>query len=352
MGMPDPSSPEFSRSRELPSDSSAIEAAPHGLPPTPWQIREQVERLAAHPTFSRSPSSLKLLRFFGANILATGGRPVSQRVVADVLLGLSDEFRPTENPLVRMQVVRLRKKLIDYYAGDGAADRVLVSLPKGRYCLVADWNPGLRSAGVEAEPAAGESPPDSLAARERAEFEAGIDATPGRPPAGSGAGRPVVLIAELADGGLGPDFQALAQVTATLLVPNLLGNDRFWAIGPLSRWRAGLDGLAHPHGLQPEAACGRYHADYVLVGQLAREGTAVAATLQLVPRSGGDPVWTTWCSEDLTALPADSSMAQTPVIPSAGHAFGARVAAVGEILAGRIAVLLREAFQAVAKPLR
>lgn len=349
--MPEPSS----------SAASSLEKGAHGLPPSPWQIREQVERLAAHPTFSRSPASLKLLRFFGANILTAGGRPVSQRVVADVLLGLSDEFRPTENPLVRMQVVRLRKKLIDYYAGDGVGDRVLVSLPKGRYCLVADWNSEPRSAnsiakhgdsegrlptvGEHGSAAAGASPSSG---GERTNFGGEISSAD----QASRTARPVVLIAELADGGLGSDLQALPQVTATLLVPNLLGNDRLWAIGPLSRWRARLDGLADPDGLHTEAACGRYHADYVLVGQLVREATAVAATLQLVPRSGGDPVWTTWCSEDLTALPADPALAQASTAELDGQAFGPRVAAIGEILAGRIAVLLREAFQAVARPSR
>lgn len=322
----------------------------HRLPPNPWQIRDQVDRLAAHPTFSRSPASLKLLRFLGDSIVTTGGKPVSQRVVADALLGLSEGFRPTENPLVRMQVVRLRKKLHDYYSGDGANDPVVVSLPRGRYSLEASWSEPARLPVDPTQAAGGSLPDGETTAFLEGDVRAAIEME-GEPPPGVSLGSPpacrhswpVVLIAELADGGLGEDLQSLPLAAATVLVPKLLGSGQFWAIGPLSRQRALLEGV------EPEAFCDRYHADYVLDGQLALEANAVAVTLRLLQRSSDEAVWATWCREDLTALPVNGSGGHSPggsaAVCTPGSLPGARVDAVAEILAGRIAVVVREVFQ-------
>jgi hypothetical protein len=310
------------------AEHAPVELVRHVVPPPPRQVREQIDRLAAHPIFARSAASLKLLRFFASTMLSAGGKPVSQRVVADVLLGLTEEFRPTENPLVRMQVGRLRKKLQEYYAGEGARDPIVVSLPKGRYCLAAEWR---AAAEPDLDPlhatgsAASHSAIGSLAD--------GID--PGaanRPPA-----RPVVLISELDGPGLGPDFELLPECTTTLLVPNLLGNGRFWAIGPLSRQRAEDEGVGY------ETACVRFHADYLLLGQLALEGTHLSVALQMVPRLGIEPVWTAWCSEDLAALPERFPDGGPGAGSRSAAGFGPRVALVGQILAGRITVALCDA---------
>jgi len=305
--------------------AASLDAAPN-----PWQVREQIDRLAAHPTFSRSPTSLKLLRFFGDNIVSAGGRPVSQKVVADVLLGMTNGFKPTENPLVRMQVVRLRRKLIDYYAADGAGDAVLVKVPRGRYCLDATWNPASAAGGR----AAGAAFPGDAADLARRSPESSATA----PVRMASPDRPVVLVFEFADGGLDPVWRGLSAAIAARLVPNLLGHRGLLAIGPLSRRRADLEAV------RTEEACDRYHADYLLDGQLTLERNALVATLHLLPRGSELSAWTQWCAEELAALPAALAAnpepdAETMVPPAAG-----RVGAVGEMLAGRIATLLRNAF--------
>lgn len=300
--------------------------------PSPWQVREQIDRLAAHPTFSRSPTSLKLLRFFGDNILSAGGRPVSQKVVADVLLGLTTGFRPTENPLVRMQVVRLRRKLLDYYGGDGAEDAVLIKLPRGRYCLVAAWNPA-SAAGLASNAAvatlAGDPPDPS--AHPQAWSPSGAVRR-------SKFGKPVVLVFEPADAGLDASWQGLSAAIASSLVPNLLGHRALVAIGPLSRRRADMEGV------RAEEACDRYHADYLLDGRVSLDQDAVVATLHLLPRGSDLAVWTQWCSEDLAALPANLASERKPDAAAGSPWLTGRVGMIGERLAGRIAVLLQEAF--------
>lgn len=54
------------------------------------------------------------------------------RIAVDVL-GRDARFDPATDSIVRVEVGRLRSKLIEFYAGDGASDTVVFSLPKGTY---------------------------------------------------------------------------------------------------------------------------------------------------------------------------------------------------------------------------
>src|SRR5262245_2025304 len=41
------------------------------------------------------------------------------------------EFDPRLDPIVRVQANKLRAKLLEYYAGPGAADPIVIGIPKG-----------------------------------------------------------------------------------------------------------------------------------------------------------------------------------------------------------------------------
>src|SRR4030095_1424816 len=43
------------------------------------------------------------------------------------------DFDPRVDPIVRVQATKLRSKLVEYYAGDGANDPIVISIPKGGY---------------------------------------------------------------------------------------------------------------------------------------------------------------------------------------------------------------------------
>jgi hypothetical protein len=51
------------------------------------------------------------------------------------VFGRSADFDPQLDSMVRVQAGRLRVKLSEYYAGDGAEDPIIVELPKGTYVL-------------------------------------------------------------------------------------------------------------------------------------------------------------------------------------------------------------------------
>lgn len=52
------------------------------------------------------------------------------------MFGRSASFDPQSDSCVRVQAKRLRLKLTEYYASEGANDPVVVSIPKGSYHLV------------------------------------------------------------------------------------------------------------------------------------------------------------------------------------------------------------------------
>jgi hypothetical protein len=48
-------------------------------------------------------------------------------------LGRRADFDPKIDPIVRVQMHRLRQKLKEYYCGEGACDALILEIPKGRY---------------------------------------------------------------------------------------------------------------------------------------------------------------------------------------------------------------------------
>jgi pimeloyl-ACP methyl ester carboxylesterase len=96
-------------------------------------IRAQIERMAAAPIFAQGGRMVALLRYLVDAELAGVGADLNQSRIAIDVLGRDARFDPTLDSIVRVEMGRLRSKLVEYYATEGAGDTVLVSLPKGRY---------------------------------------------------------------------------------------------------------------------------------------------------------------------------------------------------------------------------
>jgi len=54
-------------------------------------------------------------------------------VIGVEALGRNTSFDPKSDSIVRVEAGRLRERLRSYYEGEGEADSVLISLPKGKY---------------------------------------------------------------------------------------------------------------------------------------------------------------------------------------------------------------------------
>ena len=99
------------------------------------QNLSQIDRLTNSHVLHGSESLCKLLRYLARHVLDHPGTSIKEYQIATKVFGRSADFDPQLDSMVRVQAGRLRVKLSEYYAGDGAEDPIIVELPKGTYVL-------------------------------------------------------------------------------------------------------------------------------------------------------------------------------------------------------------------------
>lgn len=96
-------------------------------------MEAELERIL-HSRCFRSRKSLKRLLSYVVKQATLDKAPeLSQYQIAVAALGKCTDFDATTDPLVRIQIGRLRKQLDDYYATEGRYNPVRITLPKGSY---------------------------------------------------------------------------------------------------------------------------------------------------------------------------------------------------------------------------
>jgi hypothetical protein len=83
--------------------------------------------------FSRSPRLARLLRYLCEKSFAGEADTIREYSIAVEVLERPAEFDSSEDAIARVEVHRLRKKLREYYATEGAAAKVVITIPSGRY---------------------------------------------------------------------------------------------------------------------------------------------------------------------------------------------------------------------------
>ena len=104
-------------------------------------LQAAVERLDASHALHGSESLRKLLRYLAKRAQERPGVQVKEYQIATEVFGRQTDFDPQLDSFVRVQAGRLRTKLSEYYASEGASDPVIVELPKGSYALAAHERP-------------------------------------------------------------------------------------------------------------------------------------------------------------------------------------------------------------------
>lgn len=104
-------------------------------------IRSQLERMCACPVFAQTQRMGALLKYLvEAELDGTAARLNQYRIAIDVL-GRDERFDPAADSIVRVEMGRLRAKLLEFYATEGADDPVILGLPKGHYQPVVELRP-------------------------------------------------------------------------------------------------------------------------------------------------------------------------------------------------------------------
>lgn len=104
--------------------------------PPPDEVRAELERILCSQTLGGSDQLKRLLRLVVERTL--NGHP---ELVKEYNLGLEvfqrpPDYDPKIDPIVRVQARRLRSKLDEYYANEGADTSLFIHIPKGAYVPV------------------------------------------------------------------------------------------------------------------------------------------------------------------------------------------------------------------------
>jgi hypothetical protein len=96
-------------------------------------IGAHLEKVLSSSVFKTADSLRELLRFTVDETIAGRGGRLKEYLLGTTVLGKSDSFDPKADPIVRVQMRRLRKRLDRYYATEGRYDSLLIEIPKGSY---------------------------------------------------------------------------------------------------------------------------------------------------------------------------------------------------------------------------
>lgn len=110
----------------------------------------QIERILASRGFSGSDPIRQMLLYLASKSVEHPGEAVKEFELATSALGKGADYDPRTDSAVRVVASRLRSKLAEYYAQEGASDPVLISVPKGSYQLAGVHHQPERAAALPA----------------------------------------------------------------------------------------------------------------------------------------------------------------------------------------------------------
>ena len=91
-----------------------------------------LERILTSPPFAQSGRVRSLLSFLIRQVLEGKENEIKESVIANEVFGRSS-YDPKADSLVRVTTSTLRSKLLEYYAGPGKDETIVVEIPKGAY---------------------------------------------------------------------------------------------------------------------------------------------------------------------------------------------------------------------------
>lgn len=95
--------------------------------------RKELEAVLASQTFQKSPGLARLLEYICTRYIEGESANLKEYNIAVEAMGRDNEFDPSMNSIVRVEVRRLREKLKKFYETEGLGHRLVISLPVGRY---------------------------------------------------------------------------------------------------------------------------------------------------------------------------------------------------------------------------
>jgi TolB-like protein len=214
------------------------------------QILESLERIERSRGFRRSLRMTRFLRYIVEGALEGRIDDLREIVLGIEVFDRGDSFDPAVDNIVRVDAARLRSKLADYYANEGADEPIRIELPKGGYV------PEFRM----------ETPPEEAAA----------------PPPQLHSRRSLAVLPFAARGSSQND--GLGDILTDAVVAGL-GRTRGLRVtspGSVERFRSGFD---------PEVIAKELGVGALLEGSIRAAGERIYATVHLTDPRDGFQLW-------------------------------------------------------------
>jgi hypothetical protein len=104
--------------------------APAGTSIDSWEL---VMRVADSPMFQRAGRLRELLLYICQRSMQGRFDELREQRIGIDVFARGPDFRPNEDNIVRVEARQLRKRLEDYFATEGKAEPIIISIPKGAY---------------------------------------------------------------------------------------------------------------------------------------------------------------------------------------------------------------------------
>ena len=101
--------------------------------PDPGAIREQLQRLLAHPLFSNSKRYPALLAHTVEQTLLGNAAELKERSIGIEVFGRPPSYDANADPIVRISAGEVRKRLSQYYYDSTHDGELVIELPVGSY---------------------------------------------------------------------------------------------------------------------------------------------------------------------------------------------------------------------------
>jgi hypothetical protein len=128
--------------------------------------RDELQAVLQSKAFRQAPTLAGLLSYLCEKRFAGEATQIKEYSIGVDVFRRGPGFDQESDSIVRVEINRLRKRLADYYAGDGASHRLRISIPVGQY--VPDFQPIV--VGPAAVPQNGATAPVAVAAPQPSRF--------------------------------------------------------------------------------------------------------------------------------------------------------------------------------------
>ncbi len=116
---------------------------------SPDEARAELERLLADPRFHATDRAKRILRYIAERCFEGETVGVKAYAIALDVLNRPTHFDTNSDPIVRIEISRLRNALSNYYEAYGNELEIIATLPVGHYLAVFTRSVGGRNSGVE-----------------------------------------------------------------------------------------------------------------------------------------------------------------------------------------------------------